>query len=134
MPTCTQKEMIKEPNASRLNDPITAHLDAFRGSEIEEEITCLFPNPVFNIDRHILWIIKIAMTEGEAIGSSECYDKIGIELFDTFDGPVSLVRVLLRWRSDIAATVEANGDIAAYQGAAGRMARYDGSRVPSRCP
>ena len=117
-----------------LNDSIAAHLEAFRDSEIEEEIACLLPSPVFHVAGHVLGIAEVATAKGKARGSAEVFDEIGIELFDALDGPVSLVGVLLGWRSDVAATVEANGDTAAYQGAAGRLAGYDGSRVPGRRP
>lgn len=83
---------------------------------------------------HVLGITEVATAEGKAIGSAEGFDEIGIELLDALDGPASLVGVLLGRRSDVAATIEANGDTAAYQGAAGRLASYDGSRVPGRRP
>jgi len=54
---------------------------------------------------HVLGITEVATAESKAIGSAEGFDEIGIELFDAFYGPVSLVGVLLGWCSDIAATV-----------------------------
>lgn len=88
-----------------LNDAITAHLEALRDRKIEEEIAFLFPNPVFRVAGHVLWIAEIAAAEGKAIRSTEGFDEIGIELFDTFYGPVSLVGELLGRSSALAATV-----------------------------
>ena len=95
----------RSPGASLLNDSIATHLEAFRDRKIEEEITFLFPNPVFRVAGHVLWIAEIATTEGKAIRSAKGFDEVGIELFDAFYGPVSLVGVLLGRSSAIAATV-----------------------------
>jgi hypothetical protein len=88
-----------------LNDSIAAHLEAFRDRKIKEEIAFLFPNPVFRVAGDVLGIAEIATAEGKAIRSAEGFDEVGIELFDAFYGPVSLVRVLLGRGSALAATV-----------------------------
>ena len=96
------------------NDSIAAHLEAFRDRKIKEEITFLLPNPIFRVAGRVLWIAEIAMTEGKAISSAECFDEIGIELFNAFYGLVSPVGVILGRCSAIAAAVQANGNTAAY--------------------
>ena len=117
-----------------LNDSIAAHLEAFRDRKIEEEITFLFPNPVFRVAGDVLWIAEIATAEGKTICSAEGFDEIGIELFDAFYGPVSLFGVLLGRCSAFAATIQANGDRASYQVAAGRLTGCNGSHVPGHRP
>jgi hypothetical protein len=88
-----------------LNDSSSAHLEAFRNSKIEEEIASIFPNPIFRVAGHVLRVAEIAATKDAAIRSAEGFDEIGIELFDAFYGPVSLVGVILGRSSALAATV-----------------------------
>ena len=52
-----------------------------------------------------MWITEITTAKCKTIGIAKGFDEIGIELFDPFYGPVSLIRAVFRCCFDIVSAV-----------------------------